>query len=87
MALAKDLLDILCCSFCKGDLKYEGNTLSCQTKECGLVYTVEDDIPNMLIDEAKRPCPKCNTQRDWKDDVISCAKCGASITYPRPGPR
>ncbi|HTP79354.1 MAG TPA: Trm112 family protein, partial [Bacteroidota bacterium] len=39
--LKKELLDILCCPKCKGDLKYDSkkNTLTC--KACGSVYAVK----------------------------------------------
>ncbi|RMG91608.1 MAG: Trm112 family protein [Candidatus Dadabacteria bacterium] len=52
MALPQDLLDILVCPQCKGELEYrEGeNALLCHA--CKLRYRVEDDIPIMLIDEA-----------------------------------
>ena len=51
--LSKELLDILCCPKCKGDLNYdvEKNTLTC--KKCGKVYQVKNDIPIMLVDDAK----------------------------------
>lgn len=54
--LAKDLLDILVCPKCKGDLRYlsDQNALDCLS--CNLRYRIEDDIPIMLIDEAK-PIP------------------------------
>ncbi len=47
----QELLDILCCPKCKGDLDYEPahNTLTC--KKCGKVYEVKDDIPIMLVNE------------------------------------
>ncbi|HWP37417.1 MAG TPA: Trm112 family protein [Gemmatimonadales bacterium] len=54
MSLPKDLLDILVCPKCKGDLEYRTSPkedLVCHA--CRLVYAVEDDIPIMLIDEAK----------------------------------
>jgi uncharacterized protein YbaR (Trm112 family) len=49
--LKPELLEILCCPKCKGDLDYkpEENTLTC--KSCGNVYQVKDDIPIMLVDE------------------------------------
>lgn len=52
MAIDKDLLDILACPKCKGDieLKVEGDGLVCNT--CNLIYPIKDDIPVMLIDEA-----------------------------------
>ena len=83
MPISKELLEILCCSFCKSDLRLEAEKLLCSNAECGLVYAIEDDIPNMLIDDAQRPCPKCSTQRDWQDDVLSCPKCSATLTYQR----
>ena len=51
--LDKELLDILACPKCKGDLEYDKDkqTLACQA--CRLKYRVEDDIPIMLIDEAE----------------------------------
>ena len=53
MALSQDLLDILACPICKApvELKPDGNGLKCV--ECRRVYPVRDDIPVMLIDEAK----------------------------------
>jgi len=53
MAINKELLDILACPKCKGDvyLNEKKDGLICDT--CRLVYEIKDDIPNMLIDEAK----------------------------------
>lgn len=52
MPISKELLEILACPKCKGDLEYdEGkDTLTC--RPCKLVYLIKDDIPVMLIDEA-----------------------------------
>ncbi len=49
--LKKELLDILCCPKCKGDLDYnaEKETLTC--KKCGKVYPIKNDIPIMLVDD------------------------------------
>ncbi len=54
MAISKDLLDILACPKCKGDihLSESGNGLICE--KCRLLYEIRDDIPIMLIDEAKK---------------------------------
>ncbi len=51
--LKKELLDILACPKCKGDLEYDikNQKLICQA--CRLKYDIKDDIPIMLIDEAK----------------------------------
>ncbi len=54
MSLSPELLDILVCPRCKGELEHRlkpDEKLVCH--KCRLVYAVEDDIPIMLIDEAK----------------------------------
>ena len=83
MPIPKDLLDIMACAFCKSELRQENDKLHCGNSECGLIYAVKDDIPIMLIDEAERPCPKCQAVRDWSDDVLTCPKCGATLKYER----
>jgi len=52
MAISKDLLDILACPRCKGDIRLseKGDGLICD--RCKLLYPIKDDIPVMLIDEA-----------------------------------
>ncbi len=54
MPISKELLDILACPKCKGDihLNETGNGLICE--KCRLLYEIRDDIPIMLIDEAKK---------------------------------
>ncbi len=53
--LSKELLDILACPKCKGDLLYEKQRKSLACKKCRLRYGIlEGDIPNMLIDEAEK---------------------------------
>ena len=51
----KELLDILACPACKGDIKYdqENEKLICQ--KCKRRYPIRDGIPVMLIDEAELP--------------------------------
>ena len=53
MAISKDLLEILVCPLCKAqlELKQDENGLKCV--ECRRVYPIRDDIPVMLIDEAR----------------------------------
>ena len=54
MSLSPELLEILVCPKCKGPLAHRtapSEQLVCST--CRLIYAVEDDIPIMLIDEAK----------------------------------
>ena len=52
MSLSAQLLEILVCPKCKGQLEYREReeVLICQN--CRLRYAVRDDIPIMLIDEA-----------------------------------
>jgi uncharacterized protein len=54
MAVSKELLDILVCPKCKGEiyLNESGDGLICH--RCKLLYEIKDDIPIMLIDEAKK---------------------------------
>ena len=58
MAINKDLLDILACPKCKGDLLLteEEDGLICNP--CRLRYPVRDDIPVMLIEEAESIGPE-----------------------------
>jgi uncharacterized protein len=64
----KELLEILACPACKSGLRYdeENQKLICldQNREtrkfkrgepCGLIYSIKDDIPVMLIEEAEKP--------------------------------
>ena len=53
MALPPELLEILVCPKCKGDLEYRQGEAELVCHACRLVYPIEDDIPIMLIDEAK----------------------------------
>lgn len=52
MGINKELLEILACPKCKGDLTLTqtGDGLICNI--CKLKYPVKDDIPVMLIEEA-----------------------------------
>jgi len=50
MPIAKDLLKILACPKCKGDVKENRMFLVCDN--CKLAYPVLENIPDMLIDDA-----------------------------------
>jgi uncharacterized protein YbaR (Trm112 family) len=52
MGMDKELLEILACPKCKGELQptADGSELRCFA--CRLSYRVDDDIPILLIDEA-----------------------------------
>jgi uncharacterized protein len=53
MTISKELLEILACPACKeaGHLTADGTGLKCE--KCHRIYPIHDDIPVMLIDEAK----------------------------------
>ncbi len=53
MNIDQGLLDIIVCPDCHGQLKAEGAELVCTG--CGLAYPVRDDIPVLLVDEARKP--------------------------------
>lgn len=52
--LKKELLDILACPACKGELTYDEDNQKLTCQECRLRYRIEDDIPIMLIEEAEK---------------------------------
>ncbi|HTY53934.1 MAG TPA: Trm112 family protein [Candidatus Binataceae bacterium] len=52
MALSQDLLDILACPKCKGELRLTQKQDGLVCDACRLIYPIKDDIPIMLIDEA-----------------------------------
>lgn len=53
MGISDELLKILACPKCKNDVVFDGlkNRLIC--KNCKVYYEIKDDIPIMLIEEAK----------------------------------
>lgn len=53
MALSKDLLEILACPQCKGVVRYDEPAGEICCHQCRLAYPVRDDIPVMLVDEAR----------------------------------
>ncbi|GII75404.1 hypothetical protein Sru01_03860 [Sphaerisporangium rufum] len=50
------LLDILACPACRSPLTEVAgqDELACTSESCGLVYPVRDDIPVLLVDEARK---------------------------------
>jgi uncharacterized protein len=55
MALDADLLAILACPNCRGEVDYKEAEQIIECRECHYRYPVRDDIPVMLIDEAEKP--------------------------------
>lgn len=66
--VSEDLLALLVCPVGKAPLRREGDTLVCT--RCGLRFAIQDDIPNMLVDEAELP-PGCASSAD-----LECARSG-----------
>ena len=50
MSVNKELLEIMACPKCKGDLAEENLFLVCQ--RCSLAYPILEDVPDMLIEDA-----------------------------------
>ena len=52
------LLDILVCPLCKGPLLYRKTERELICRPCRLGYSIRDDIPVMLEDEARKLPPE-----------------------------
>ena len=53
MPLKKELLDILVCPKCKKDLEYKEKEDKLLCHHCRLAYDVVENVPVMLLDDAK----------------------------------
>jgi len=53
MTISQELLDILACPKCKGDIYLNTTNDGLICDQCKLLYEIRDDIPIMLIEEAK----------------------------------
>ena len=53
MAISQELLEILACPKCKGNIHLNEAQDGLVCDNCRLLYEIKDDIPIMLIDEAK----------------------------------
>lgn len=56
------LLELLVCPACRGEVKLEGDRIVCQS--CGRRYPVRDGIPVMLIEEAEGGPDEASAQRE-----------------------
>jgi len=54
MAIHPELLKILACPKCKGNIHLNDTQDGLICDSCRLLYEIRDDIPIMLIEEAKR---------------------------------
>ncbi len=71
MSIHPDLLAILACPSCKGELAQLGAGEGLACPKCGVVYPVRDDIPIMLVEEAV-------ARADWDAGKRSVKEAGAS---------
>ena len=55
MNLNPALLEIVVCPDCHGRLVEDDPASELTCSSCGLAYPVRDDIPVLLVDEARRP--------------------------------
>jgi uncharacterized protein len=53
MAVSQELLDILVCPLDKTPVKLTSDKKGLKCSQCRRVYPIRDDIPVMLVDEAK----------------------------------
>jgi uncharacterized protein YbaR (Trm112 family) len=54
MSLNKKLLEILACPQCHGAVRWDEKLQGVVCNQCKLLYEVKNDIPIMLVEEAKR---------------------------------
>ena len=53
VAISQELLEILACPACKAKVELKPDKSGLKCVECKRVYPIRDDIPVMLVDEAK----------------------------------
>ncbi len=53
MAISPELLEILVCPACKAPVKPTADNQGLKCQQCRRVYPIKDDIPVMIVDEAK----------------------------------
>ena len=53
MAISPELLEILRCPACKGKVELKADASGLKCVDCKRVYPVRDEIPVMLVDEAR----------------------------------
>ena len=68
MAVDKELLDIMACPKCKGDISINTKEDGLICDACQLLYEIKEDIPIMLIDEAL-PLDKVDAERKQKKNA------------------
>jgi uncharacterized protein len=54
MSLDEKLLEILACPQCRGNVRWDKESGGIICDQCKLLYEVKNDIPIMLVNEAKK---------------------------------
>jgi uncharacterized protein len=57
MNLDPILLEIIACPNCRAGLVVDDDANELVCSSCGYAYPVRDDIPVLLVDEARKPAP------------------------------
>lgn len=52
--IKKELLEVLACPKCKGDIRVSKDEKHIVCDKCRLLYEIREEIPVMLADEAKQ---------------------------------
>ncbi len=68
MIVDDDLLAILACPACRARLRGDEAALELVCTGCGRAYPVRDDIPVLLVDEAREPAPPDTGAATGPDD-------------------
>ena len=68
MALNKELLDLLACPRCKGEVTLAPDETGLICAACAVVYPIRDGIPVMLVEEAI-PLDEWNKQKAAKTEA------------------
>jgi len=53
VAISKELLEILVCALCKTTVAFTPDQAGLKCQTCRRVYPIRDDIPVMLLEEAR----------------------------------
>lgn len=72
--ISEELLSLLVCPMGKAPLRLEEQRLVCT--RCGLRFAIQDDIPNMLVEEAELP-EGCHSLSE-----LECVKSGDAKVDP-----
>lgn len=93
MPIDKELLDILACPKCKGNLILTKSQDGLTCNACALKYHIKDDIPIMLIDKAEKievkkaaPAKKTTTKKTAAKKPAAKASTKKKTAVKKTGP-